>query len=61
VRPIVIDSSICVALVLAATAAIGSSPKAVALTKVVLSRAASAEAAASAAAIGDPNEAAVPP
>ncbi len=59
--PVVIDSSICVALILAAAAAIASTPHAVAFTKVMLSEAGSVEVAASAAVIGNSDEAAVLP
>jgi hypothetical protein len=61
VRPALIDSYICVALVLAVTAAIASTPHAVELAKVMLIGTASAELRASAAAIGEAQEDAVPP
>jgi hypothetical protein len=57
----VIDSYICVTLVLAVTAAIASTPHVVDAAKAMLIQTASVELRASAAAIGEAQEDAVPP
>ena len=60
-RPAVIDSYICVTLVLAVTAAIASTPHVVDAAKAMLIQTASVELRASAAAIGEAQEDAVSP